>query len=217
MLWSCLSCISRVRWCLVSLFSWAPEPACFSRAACGHGWRSRSMQDCWRKRGRDQTRVRTQSGRSEGHGISEVLVILTVRVLSVFPCPRVHTRRGERPADPVESRQCGHLRHPGSGKSSASLAARPQAAHSSRLFELWPRGLVVQNPSFSKAGDSARGLHLRLLAASTVGAAPRRPGSGDSGHGQPRFFARLSWPQDARARNVKVTWTALPMGFKNDE
>jgi len=23
--------------------------------------------------------------------------------------------------------------------------------------------------------------------------------------------------QDARARNVKVTWTALPMGFKNDE
>lgn len=31
---------------------------------------------------------------------------------------------------------------------------------------------------------------------------------------------REAWrrdPQDARARNVKVTWTVLPMGFKNDE
>jgi hypothetical protein len=56
-----------------------------------------------------------------------------------------------------------------------------------------------------------------LLAAPTVGAAPRGPGSGDRGHGQHWFFGRLSQPQDARARNVKVTWTALPIGFKNDE
>ena len=31
---------------------------------------------------------------------------------------------------------------------------------------------------------------------------------------------REAWrrdPQDARARNVKVTWTVLPMGFMNDE
>ena len=56
-----------------------------------------------------------------------------------------------------------------------------------------------------------------LLAAPTVGAALRGPGSGDRGHGQAQFFGRLSQPQDARARNVKVTWTALPMGFKNDE
>ena len=56
-----------------------------------------------------------------------------------------------------------------------------------------------------------------LPAAPTVGTAPRGPGSGDRGLGQARFFGPLSQPQGARARNVKVTWTALPMGFKNDE
>ncbi len=68
--------------------------------------------------------------------------------------------------------------------------------------------LIQEAPGLPPAG---------LSAAPTVGAGPRGPGSRDRGHGQPRFFGPLSQPQDARARNVKVTWTALPMGFKNDE
>jgi len=61
-----------------------------------------------------------------------VLVPPSVRILSVFRCPRVHTRTIERSADPAKSRRCGQLRHAGSGKSGASPAAPPPAAHSVR-------------------------------------------------------------------------------------
>src|SRR6266545_4549826 len=75
-----------------------------------------------------ETRVRTLLDRPESHGISEVLVTLSVRVLSVFRCPKAHTGGGERSADPAESCRYGHLRHPGSGKSGASRVEQRRAA-----------------------------------------------------------------------------------------
>jgi hypothetical protein len=78
------------------------------------------------------------------------------------------------------------------------FAIRPDAAHVAA-------GLAEGAPGARGPGaDDPGGRRRRGRAAS----ARRPPGR------------REAWrrdPQDARARNVKVTWTVLPMRFKNDE